>query len=64
MTLPEVIARLENTIAGKEMLLKSLKSRTDMTMAESVASGALIQFLQANLKELNAIKADLLAIKS
>lgn len=63
MSIPEVIARLENTIQGKQMLLLTLKDRSKMSTPEGVAADMMVQMLELNLKELNDIQADLLSIK-
>lgn len=65
MTVPEVIARLENTIMGKEAMLVTLKNvAKHSTTAEGIAADVMVQMLELNLQELNAIQADLLSIKS
>jgi hypothetical protein len=64
MSIPEVIARLENTIMGKEAMLISLKDRSKMSTAEGIAADMMVQMLELNIKELNAIQNDLLSIKS
>lgn len=57
MTLDKVIKNLDNTIAGKEIMLEYYKQfRDEVTIV-------MAQFIDVNLKELNAIRADLLKVK-
>lgn len=59
MNIQTVANNLRATIAGKEEMLEKLnKGRMYMTMAESLAGDATIEFLEINIAELRRILQD------
>ena len=67
MTPLEIVARIDNTIAGKEAYAEALRTaalKEGVTVSEKQITVFMIDLIKLNIKELNAIKADLLSIKS
>ncbi|WP_396189377.1 hypothetical protein [Flavobacterium sp.] len=64
MNIQTVIANLLKTIEGKEALLAEFQAnRKVATMREDIGLRAVINFLELNLKELNAILADCMKVR-
>lgn len=59
MNIQTVAENLRATIAGKEQMLEKLnKGRMYMTMGETLASDATVEFLEINIAELKRILQD------
>ena len=64
MDLDTVISNLNNTIAGKELLMAEYKKFQQVaTTPEYMALDAVVKFLTINIKELNAIRDDLVTLR-
>jgi hypothetical protein len=55
MTVTDIRDLLKKTIAGKEVLLKSIKSQNELSPDGMIAASVTSQFLEINLTELNNI---------
>lgn len=63
MNIDTVIANLENTIHGKEVLLKSIQSRSARNADSALVIDVSSHYLALNLHELNNVLVDCRKVK-
>ncbi|HET8688705.1 MAG TPA: hypothetical protein VFM18_18980 [Methanosarcina sp.] len=58
MDIKTILTNLDNTIAGKRMMLTRLYDRRELNKGADMATYAVCEFLEINIAELERIRAD------